>query len=459
MGESVSSRPLRLRVGLLAAVYMVLVWLSYRHLIAPSFAYLGYTAEPIDADLALYCAALGLLPIAWMPLSFDRSTKFVYWLVYLFVIIPAGVISPGVLETETGRWVGYYAVIILGFWIIQIGYVIDLELVPRFAFYLPKQIFWVGVAGLCVLNYGAVFMQFGLALRLGLLTNLLSAELTATRLEARQAFESSGIALSGYCLTWQSGVVNPFLIAYGSVHRQRVHLVAGLFGQLVLFSVAASKSMLISSLIVWLCIYLLNERRRHRAAPGLMAAVIGVVSLGGAHQLMTGSIDLNSVLARRAIMTPAVLTRYYFDFFATNPKTHLSQSVLGWLFDYPYVRSIPRTVGAEYVGDATSANANFFADAFANFGIAGVVAFSLLLSGLFLLIDVNSHETDVRLASAVLVVAGMSLVNSALLTSLLTHGVLLAMLMLISLDGRDDSTSLAVATLRSRRDPLPAGAA
>jgi hypothetical protein len=386
-----------------------------------------------------------------------RSASFVYWLLYLFVIVPAGAISPGVLEPGGLAWTGHLAAIVTGFWVIQLGYAVDLDLVPRVGFYLPRHLFWAGVAGLSVVNYGAVILQFGLSLRLGLLTNLLSSELTATRLEARQAFESSGFALSGYSLTWQSGVVNPFLIAYGTVHRHRTHLVAGILGQLVLFSVAASKSMLVSSFIVWLAIFLLHEDRRHRAAPRLLLVVSAVVAVGGGHQLVTGSIDLNSVLARRAIMTPPVLTRYYFDFFGANPKTHLSQSVLGWLFDYPYTQSIPRTVGARYVGEATSANANFFADAFANFGLTGVAVFSLLLATMFLLIDANSRNIDIRLATASLVVAGTSLVNSALLTSLLTHGLLLALILLVALDGRPQE--LVPATSAGRPELVPAGAA
>ncbi|MEZ5411892.1 MAG: hypothetical protein R2761_27910 [Acidimicrobiales bacterium] len=268
------------------------------------------------------------------------------------------------------------------------------------------------------------------------MTNLLSPEISATRLEARQAFEGSGFAISGYSLTWQSGAMNPLLIAYGTVHRQRLALLAGLGGQVVLFSVAASKSMLISSLIVWLSIFLLHERRRARAGLHLITVMLAVVVGAGTHQMITGSVDMNSLLVRRAIVTPPVLTRYYFDFFTSHPKTYLSQSILGGFLHYPYSSSIPRTVGMTYVGDATSANANFFADAFANFGLVGVISFSFVLAAIFAFIDANSHRIDLRLSTAVLAVAGMSLVNSALFTSLLTHGVLLATCLLIALDGQ-----------------------
>lgn len=427
---------LRVATGALAALYMLLVWLSYRYLIAPPFAYLGYKAEPIDLDIGLYCAGLGLLPMTWMPLSLDRPTKFVYWLVYLYVVNPGAVVAPMVLGVRGGSWLVSYALIILGFWLVSLGYLIDLRAVPRLRLRVPPRVFWGGFLALSLLNYLAVFLQFGLRIRFDLVTNLLSPEISATRLEARQAFESGGFALSGYSLTWQSGAMNPLLIAYGTVHRHRVALLAGLGGQLVLFSVAASKSMLISTLIVWLAIFLLHEDRRSRGGLQLVAVMLAVVLVAGAHQMATGSVNINSLLVRRAIVTPPVLTRYYFDFFSTHPKTYLSQSILGGYLHYPYVSSIPRTVGATYIGDATSANANFFADAFANFGLVGVIAFSLVLAAIFAFIDANSQRLDLRLGTAVLAVAGMSLVNSALFTSLLTHGILLATGLLLALDGQ-----------------------
>lgn len=438
----------------LAAVYMLLVWLSYRYLIAPPFAYLGYKAEPIDLDIGLYCAGLGLLPLAWMPVSLDRPTKFIYWLVYLYVVNPGAVVAPMVLGVRGGTWLGSYALIVLGFWLVGLGYLLDLSVVPRVRLGVPPRVFWGAVLALSLLNYLAVFLQFGLRIRFDLVTNLLSPEISATRLEARQAFESGGLAISGYSLTWQSGALNPLFIAYGTVHRHRMALAAGLGGQLVLFSVAASKSMLISSLIVWLAIYLLHERRRVRAALHLVVVMLGVVIAAGIHQISTGSVNMNSLLVRRAIVTPPVLTRYYFDFFSTHPKTYLSQSILGGYLHYPYTSSIPRTVGAAYVGDATSANANFFADAFANFGLIGVIAFSVVLAAIFAVIDANSQRLDLRLSTAVLAVAGMSLVNSALFTSLLTHGVILAAGLLVALDGQPIGAGIHP-TLPAPPDPLP----
>ena len=420
--------------------YMAGLGLAYTSLIAPSFSYLGYRAETVPLDLFVLSAVLGALPLLWLPLAIDRPSRFVYWLVYLLVVAPASVIAPIVLGEGLGRWLLAYAVMVLGFGIIGVGASVDVDQLVRWVPPAPPaELFWLGLVLFSMANYGLVFLQFGFALRFDLLTNLFSSELSATRLAARETFESSGSSLSGYSLAWQSGVVNPFLVAVGIVYRKPAALVGGVVGQIVLFSVAASKSMLISTLIVWACIYLLRPDKRGQAVPRMTAGVGLVVAVAAVHQTTTGSVALNSLVVRRAMATPAVLTRYYVDFFSNNPQTMLSQSVLGSVSPYPYEQSIPRTVGAEYVSEATSANANLFADAFANFGLSGIIMFSILAAAVFIVLDTLSSGKDLMLVTATFVTPGGSLVNSALLTSMLTHGILLALVLIAAFEPRSPS--------------------
>lgn len=432
--------PSRSPVALLAVAYILLVGASYEHLISPNFAYLGYTYHEPPWDVRALCFLLGVAPLTWMPSRLDRPTKLVYWLVYLLVVAPAAVIAPAVVSQRSGWWVVHYAVIVVGFALIGYGYQLDLRRIPPVNIRLSLTHLWALVVALSAINYGLVFLQYGLALRLDLLTNLLSSEVTEVRLASRALGTGSSFGLGGYALAWQSGVLNPLLIAFGLIHHRSWLLAAGVFGQLVLFSAAANKSMLIGGVLVAGTIYLLS--RPQPRVERLVSGLIAVVLFGGIVQLALGSVGLNSLLVRRAVVTPALLTRYYFEFFTDNPQTMLGQSLLSPVVAYPYELSVPRVVGAEYVSETTNANANIFADAFANFGSGGVVLFTLLLGTLFLFIDSTLRNVDLRLATAVLIVPASTLINSAFLTTLLTHGIMLACLLLAviaSADSHDGS--------------------
>jgi hypothetical protein len=90
----------------------------------------------------------------------------------------------------------------------------------------------------------------------------------------------------------------------------------------------------------------------------------------------------------------------------------------------------PYLIGALYFHSASNdANANIWADAYANFGYAGIICFTLLLAILLWLYDSIAVNRDTRLAALAIGLPAFALANGGLLTSLLTNGVVLAMLL------------------------------
>ena len=62
---------------------------AYIHWLFPTFGYLGYDYNPPSAGYLLLAWLLSALPSLWMPLSIDRPSKLIYWVLYLFVFIPS----------------------------------------------------------------------------------------------------------------------------------------------------------------------------------------------------------------------------------------------------------------------------------------------------------------------------------------------------------------------------------
>jgi hypothetical protein len=77
-----------------------------------------------------------------------------------------------------------------------------------------------------------------------------------------------------------------------------------------------------------------------------------------------------------------------------------------------------------------NANNGIYADAYMNFGFIGLFFWGILLTIILKLIDSLSRYKDLRITVATIAMPVIFLTNSALLTCLSTHGLLLALILL-----------------------------
>jgi hypothetical protein len=128
---------------------------------------------------------------------------------------------------------------------------------------------------------------------------------------------------------------------------------------------------------------------------------------------------------------PGQLTSYYFDYFSSHPWAMLGDGTLKGLVPYPYDLPVPNLIAREYFGDPNIvANANIWADGYANFGYLGMLIATLILALTMMLLDAASKGLSLRLVALILVMPAVSLANSAMLTSILTQGLGLTLLLL-----------------------------
>jgi oligosaccharide repeat unit polymerase len=247
---------------------------------------------------------------------------------------------------------------------------------------------------------------------------------------ARAQFDTAlgSAPAAGYVVPWAANAINPLLMALGAVRRRLDFVVLALVGQLLIYAVTGFKSVLFSILLIPL-VYL---------AVGVARRRFGLVAVGMAPAILAGCVAASSVtgewslaLGRRLFATPGQVGWYFYDYYSTHPKHHLSHSFLGWLTQSNYVDAPPTLIGRVYFPESTpNANAHLWADAFANFGFAGIFVFSVVL-GLFLVgLDALGRGRDMRVAGPMLAIAGMSLASSALFTTMLTLGFGLACLLM-----------------------------
>lgn len=421
-------------------LYATGLGLAHYFVIAPAFSYLGFEKRPPNLAVAAVLLVPYVLCARRLPASWERPSALVYWFLFLLVVAPIHVLPVFTADIERPMWL-MVASVAAAFWLLGLIYRVRPPTIPRPRL-TPKAFRW----GFCLVWAGlaaVVVSQYGFQLDLVSLTSVYDL-----RTEFREAGEHVP-KVARYAVTWLGEVIGPVALAYGLYHRRYLILVAAVVTQVFLVSLTGFKSMLFSMALVAAVVVLswTGVRRLGRTVAMLVAGGVLTVT---AYDFLAGSWQLSSLFVRRMILTAAVNTHYHFEFFSEYPPARLGHSVLGAWVDYPYSLPPARLIGLAYYGNAwTSANANLWADAFSNFGLVGVFGFTAVLAVALLLIDGAARRTrdggkPHPLMLAALVVPSVSLCNSAMLTVFLTHGFMLAALVVYLLP-------VAPETVRERR--------
>jgi hypothetical protein len=411
----------RLVVVISAIFYAILLVLVLQSTIAVRFAYEGYGFQAIrDGNHAVWTWSLIVFATLLLPIHVHKPSSFFMWLLYLVVYVPVLLIPPYALGYGM-EYAPMQGLVFVGFAILA-----SVGLLPPIRFPEPRWMFGAFIAGL--LAYSAVIMLW-LVMQVGVPTSIPAI----TSPYAQRAAFSAAMAGAGpvlYLIAWQTSAVNPLILLIGLYRRQWSLFLTGVGLNVLMYSLAGHKSHLLSSLLV-VAIYV---------ALRLPATVRGLLIAGGATTLVlvtqalyvvTGAIFPVSILVRRMLMTPGLLTGYYFDFFSDIGFTYRFGPLSMFFDGVDLAQTTPRTIGYEYFGSTTmAANANFWADGYSTMGYIGVVFVSVLLALVLWAMNSLSESRPATIATPLFVIALYSLTNSALPVSLLTHGILLTMLLI-----------------------------
>jgi O-antigen polymerase len=392
-----------------AIVYVgVLIWF-YTTQVAPLYSYYGLIDAGPEPMTTLVVTALAALPAAWLPITARRPSFIVLWLLYLVGYVPVTVV-PLYLEGDLATVLPFDLALVASMAII--ASIVRLPPVPISAPHLSLSTFTRVMLILGLLCFAYIAVAFGVQ-------SLPSFSSVYTR---RAEFDTAvgGAAGAGYVVPWAGNVINPFLMTLGMIRKRAELVVLGVAGQLLIYSATGFKSVLFSIALVPLVYIAISVARRSFGLLATAAAPV-ILLLAVAGDSLTGGTSLS--LARRVFTTPGQLSWYYFDYFSVHPPYQLSHRFLGWLFSNEYSVEPAALIGSVYFPESNpSANANLWADAFANFGIAGIVGFSVVFGLVLLVVDGVGLGRDARIAGPLLAIAGLNLASSALFTNLLTFG-------------------------------------
>lgn len=404
-----------------ALAYVAVLHLIYQHSIAPSFSYLRYAYRTPDPGAYAVAIALVVALAVILPRRISQPSHFIAWLLFIAAVAPSIVVPQFADALSTDRalqvaiWVAacFLPVAALGTRRAVRG------VLPSRG--LRGSVFWPAVAAASALGYGYVLATVGLPTELPSLSDVY-----AVRDEF--AAEEDAFGALVYLVPLLVNVLNPLLLIRGLTARRWTWLVAGVLGQVFIYSFTGYRSALLSPVAV-LVAYLLFRRSSRPPASVALAGIVLLSVAMWAMDWLTSSLDYTSLLVRRFLITPGLLTAAYVAVFSEIDKVHLSHSFLSSFSSYPYAEEPPLLVGAQFFGDpTTNANANLLADGFANFGFPGMLLECLVLVVLLWAVDDACQGIPVQLSALVFVMPTLALADSGIFTTMLTHGLVAAIL-------------------------------
>jgi hypothetical protein len=414
---------------LIVLVLSLLSYAVYLDYIQPRYAYMGFYTADVSYYVVFIHSVLVSFGVVFLPKNIKLPSDFLVIFLYVFVVIPSFTV-PLYTASELEYSV-YLSFLCMGFFIfILLSRLSSLQVYkvkPKFigvGFNYPVFVALILLAAGCVVVFSGYGFNVGRLFRLDSMAGLYDI-----RSEFRVA-NVEGSNFAGYALPWLSKALVPFLLAL-ALSRRSYLLVLLLVGvQFLLFSTSGHKSIFMGLFVVPLVFYFANIRFGGERFFLLLTALL-ILSV-----LAFYVVDfefLLDVFMRRVFVVPGLLTGYYLEHYSMNAFE--GYSILN-AFTNLQANDVKAAfeIGEVYMGrQSLSANANFFAAAYAGLGLVGVLyeGAILLLFMFFLNWIVMYRDRQVALASTALALT--ALFDTRLFTVLLTHGAFISLLIALFL--------------------------
>lgn len=332
-----------------------------------------------------------------------------YWYFFIFLtIVPSTVIYifNGIGESKN-IFVFIYLVSLLGTFgaLVNKRYSINLKCIN-----VKKGIFWSCLVTLITVSY--VYIVY----KLGLPKNIISSftDVYTVRLNYR----NSSNRVVDYLVQWIGNAINPFIFAYTLREKKIKKSLLVVLLELLLYTYTAYKSLLFVLFMAPIFAFIISEGVKKSVITFAFNSSILIGTIAGFSKLLM--IYLLTVL--RIFLWPALIAFEYYDFFYMYPKANLAYSSFMPFVQDKYKLEPPFLLAKLYYNrPQMRANTTWYADAYANFGYIGVVVFAIILILLLVIIS-NIQKKDRYLVCSCLFGGIITLFNGPLLTTLLTGG-------------------------------------
>jgi len=408
-------------IGLTILVYFLLRY-SYIHVISPLYGYMGLIDQVPSVAGEFAAFLIGLLPAFWAPCEAKRPSDFASLLLYFSVVMPMPLIAIFMAPFGERR------ALVLSLWIV--GSYALFEIVRRGnRFFVP-----VILDAAWLINLAVPLLTVGAIISCLILTkfqfHFSFEDIYERRLDARAILP--GGSLVGYLLAALKFAFTPIILVLALTRRSFRYIVLAVLAVAAIFSLDGSKDTIFRPLLLLTAAWIIGKRGKMmgvKTAFGIAAAL--AISLF--EYAAVGNYFIAGTVIRRQLIVPAEMTAYYYDFFSQAGFTYFSDGIVGKILGWQkFDLAKAPLIGYEYLGKVESnANANLWASAYADLGIAGLILVSILAGVVLRIVD-SYDGPYARILTGILALSFVMVwTQGAFETSLLTGGVLLGLVFLM----------------------------
>lgn len=414
-------------VAFLAFAYCVMLAYSYVRYIQPNYEYMGFllNSRPAYIEFFVFIFFASLISI-FLPGQIRKPSDVFVYFSYFIVYLPSVSVSYFSLLSPGEPYVWLLLTFTLCILVALLGVRLSIKL-PELVDMRERR-FWVAIGVLVAVLCIPVFYYY--KINLNIVSQLQEISSLYDIREEYRATNASIPAVAQYAFAWLIKVVAPLVLILGLCRKNLTLVASSVFLIFILFTVSGHKSIFLSLFLIlgfWGAFSTDKGVTAYRAA-----FAFAFVCLFGLLLSYFNFHVVTEILVRRMMVVPGLLSGYYFEYYNSGNYTFLGHSILASVAGYGEQPSPPFLIGAHYFGRATmSANVNYIASAYADFGVLGGLFFTALAVFLFRVFDVAAarKESQKILCLAVLMPT-WAMVDSALLTVMLTHGLLLLLAIL-----------------------------
>jgi hypothetical protein len=417
----------RLKLFIVTFIFSLIASWGYFSYLVPTWGYFGLQDAPQSIDKWFLSIFFSCLPCLFLPIQINRPSMFVVWILYYLTYIPMiiGVCFDIIIHNEE-RWL-ICTTFCVGFLLLCFFY--KLKLFIPVVSELPSKYFWTFYYFILFVMFAHIVILFKDNLTFA---NIFSSEeVYDLRFEGRKIEEKSAIA--GYLILWLSNSLFPFVLSVGIVNGNRLKILIGIVGLVILYMTMANKQYVFSILYLFLLhkLFFSNKSQKILIFASTITFLVMLllllskfINIDGINEVV---FILSGIVLLRTVYTSTVMSVYYNSFFENHPYTYFSHlSGVNKFVEYPYKNALGIEVGSYFTTfENYNANANFFiTDGLSTIGLPGVLLMGLLASFIFYIYDSFATRNNLAFSTLLISSSAIALMNVSMFTTLISGGLI-----------------------------------
>lgn len=273
-----------------------------------------------------------------------------------------------------------------------------------------------------------MFVAWGLISNFQITFDLTDA--TELRMASREALYSGWMTRFVH---FSACIVIPLGASYFIIKRSILGIAIMMLLEIVAYSVAGTKTYLFTFVVCCILSVMVNKSKRFSFFV-YVPLFLGVVVLLSCILYVIGNDFLINYVTRRVILTTSFNNWQYTEFFLDNNKLYMLNGALSFLtsfgIKFPYNEdNFSSYMGGWIYGDTnTNASNGMIGDAYANFGLVGLVLFPLLLMAALYVFDCCTRKIMPVYTLSTIISFCQFALNGTLISVLVSYGFVFAIL-------------------------------